>query len=60
MKKAFMKFTSADCDTPCALVESNGRQYKSHKWESKIKVFKTPQQGMVKVVYDLICAEGQL
>jgi hypothetical protein len=30
--------TSNDSDTPCTMVESNGRAYQSHNWQSTIKV----------------------
>jgi hypothetical protein len=50
--------TSNDSDTPCVMVETNGRAYKSHNWESSIKVKKSNRDGMVWVVYELICFDG--
>ena len=50
--------TSDDSKTPCVMVESNGRAYKSHNWVSSIKVRKPNEYGMVKVVYELICYDG--
>jgi len=50
--------TSNDSYTPCVMVETNGRAYKSHNWESSIKVEKSNRNGMVWVIYELICFDG--
>ena len=47
-------FTSKDSNTPCTMVESNGRAYKSYKWQSTIKVDNL-KKGLVKVTYELLC-----
>ena len=52
-------FTSDDSDTPCTMVESNGRAYTSHKWKSTIKAGRTSRKGLVMVQYELFCEEGQ-
>ena len=51
--KGGVRFTSGDSDAACALVDSNGTQYNSNKWESSIKV----SRG--KLVYKLYCRNGQ-
>ena len=53
-----IRITSEDSKTPCVMVESNGRAYKSHNWISSIKVRPPNEYGMVKVVYELICFDG--
>jgi len=53
-----LKFTSNDTDTPCTMVESNGRQYRSHKWQSIIRVEPAVKKNAVKVHYEIICHEG--
>ncbi len=53
-----LKFTSNDTDTPCTMVESNGRQYRSHKWQSIIKVDRAYARNPVKVTYEIFCQEG--
>lgn len=52
------KFTSNDTDTPCTMVESNGRQYRSQKWQSSIKVEPAVKKNAVKVHYEIFCQEG--
>jgi hypothetical protein len=52
------KFTSTDTDTPCTMVESNGRQYRSKKWQSSIKVDRAYGRNPVKVYYEIFCQEG--
>jgi hypothetical protein len=52
-------FTSDDSDTPCTMVESNGRAYTSKKWQSTIKAGRTSKRGLVMVQYELFCEEGQ-
>ena len=52
------KFTSTDTDTPCTMVESNGRQYRSQKWQSIIKVDRAYARNPVKVTYEIFCQEG--
>jgi hypothetical protein len=53
-----MILTSDDSETPCVMVESNGRAYKSHDWKSSIKVGEASQWGVVKVVYEVTCYGG--
>lgn len=53
-----LKFTSNDTDTPCTMVESNGRQYRSYKWHSVIKVDRGLTRNLVKVTYEIFCQEG--
>jgi len=55
-----LTFTSNDSDTPCTMVESNGREYRSSSWQSTIKVKKTTQKGFVTVHYELFCQGGEL
>jgi hypothetical protein len=52
------KFSSNDTETPCTMVESNGRQYRSHKWQSSIKVERAYGRNPVKVFYEIFCQEG--
>ena len=52
------KFTSTDTDTPCTMVESNGRQYRSQKWQSTIRVSAAVRKNPVAVYYEIICQEG--
>jgi hypothetical protein len=51
-------FTSDNTDYPCTMVESNGRAYKSYKWQSTVKVGNIRQNGSVRVLYELFCKEG--
>jgi hypothetical protein len=51
--------TSDDSDTPCTMVESNNRAYRSDKWVSKISVGKRRKNGMVTVSYELFCTDGE-
>ena len=53
-----LKFTSNDSETPCTMVESNGRQYRSHKWQSIIRVSSAVRKNPVIVYYEIICQEG--
>ena len=50
--------TSDDSETPCVMVESNGRAYRSQNWVSSIKVGRPNRNRMVWVVYELICLDG--
>jgi hypothetical protein len=52
------KFTSDNTDTPCTMVESNGRQYRSQKWQSIIRVSPAVRKNPVTVSYEIICQEG--
>jgi hypothetical protein len=52
-------FTNEDSDTPCTMVESNGRSYRSYKWQSTISVEATALPGQVKVRYALLCVGGR-
>ena len=52
-------FTNDDSDTPCTMVESNGRSYRSYKWQSTISVEATALAGQVKVRYALLCLGGR-
>jgi hypothetical protein len=54
-----VSFTIEESDTPCVMVESNGRKYKSYLWTSSIIVSETDENGMVTVVYELFCLQGQ-
>ena len=49
--------TSGMSDTPCTMVESNGRAYTSKTWQSSIKV-DPGKKGYVTVSYELFCQEG--
>ncbi len=52
--------TSDDSDTPCTMVESNGRAYKSHNWTSTITVGPVKRKnGLVAVQYEIFCQDGQ-
>ena len=53
-----LTFTSDDSATPCTMVESNGRAYKSNKWQSTVKVLEK-RNGLLKVRFELVCQEGQ-
>jgi hypothetical protein len=53
-----LKFTNADSETPCTMVESNGRQYRSHKWQSIIRVSQAVRKNPVTVSYEISCQEG--
>ncbi|HMK48679.1 MAG TPA: hypothetical protein VK435_01380 [Thermodesulfovibrionales bacterium] len=53
-------FTSDQSDTPCTMVESNGRAYTSTKWRSVVKVgAKKKNGGPIDVQYELICSDGR-
>jgi len=52
-------FTSDDSDTPCTMVESNGRAYTSHTWKSTINAGRILRKGLVKVQYEIFCEEGR-
>jgi len=52
-------FTNADSETPCTMVESNGRAYTSTKWKSTIKAVTANRRGLVTVQYELFCQEGE-
>jgi hypothetical protein len=49
--------TSDMSDTPCTMVESNGRAYQSKKWQSTIKV-DPGKKGFVTVSFELFCQDG--
>ena len=49
--------TSDESDTPCTMVESNGRAYKSKTWRSTIKV-DPAKKGFVTVSFELFCQDG--
>ena len=53
-----LKFTNTDTDTPCTMVESNGRQYRSTKWQSITRVSQAVRKNPVTVYYEIICQEG--
>jgi hypothetical protein len=55
-----LKYTNEDSSTACTMVESNGREYRSYKWESKISVFRTTPRGFVRVVYEVACEDGRM
>ena len=57
-RKRRLSFTSDDSGTPCVMVESNGTEYESNVWESKIMV-RRPWRHMNKVVYKLYCLNGE-
>lgn len=50
-----LMFTNEDTETPCTMVESNGRQYRSYRWKSRIRVGTRGRGGMVRVRYELFC-----
>lgn len=52
-----LSFTSGESDTACAMVDSNGTQYNSNDWESKI-IVRRPWRRINKVVYKLYCRNG--
>lgn len=54
-----LRFTNENSDTPCTMVESNGRAYTSSNWESIIKVENGKPKGFVKVTYKLFCKDGR-
>jgi len=54
-----LRFTSDDSTVPCTMVESNGREYKSNKWRSTIKVGRPNRNSIVTVNYELFCQDGQ-
>jgi hypothetical protein len=54
-----LKLTSDDSDTPCTMVESNGRAYRSYNWQSTVKIENPTAKGLVKVTYKLFCQEGR-
>lgn len=54
-----LTFTSDDSATPCTMVESNGRAYKSNKWWSTIKANRVKRNGLVTVQYEVFCQDGQ-
>ena len=51
--------TSDDSETPCVMVDSNGREYRSRNWVSSIKVSRANKKGLVWVVYELVCLDGE-
>jgi hypothetical protein len=53
-----LRFTNENSETPCTMVESNGRAYTSSNWESIIKVDNGKPKGFVKVIYRLFCRDG--
>ncbi len=67
-----LTLTSKDSDTPCTMVESNGREYTSNSWQSVITVSKiaaiaaskrtqvaqVAAPSMVTVQYELSCTDG--
>ena len=53
-----LRFTNVNSETPCTMVESNGRAYTSSNWESIIKVDSGKPKGFVKVTYRLFCRDG--
>jgi hypothetical protein len=52
-------FTNADSETPCTMVESNGRAYTSTKWQSTIRAGTSTRKGLVTLQYELFCQEGE-
>jgi hypothetical protein len=56
---ATVTFTSDDSDTPCTMVESNGRAYTSKKWQSTIRAGRASKKGVVTVQYEIFCEEGR-
>lgn len=52
-----LRFNSDGSDTPCTMVESNGRQYTSNKWQSRVRV-DASRKGFVQVHYELFCEGG--
>jgi hypothetical protein len=40
------------------MVESNGRQYRSTKWQSTIRVSAAVRKNPVNVYYEISCQEG--
>ena len=52
-----LSFTSGESGTACAMVDSNGTQYNSNDWESKI-IVRRPWRRINKVVYKLYCRNG--
>jgi len=55
-----LTLTSDDSGTPCTMVESNGRAYKSHNWKSTISVGDVKKRNnLVTVTYELFCQDGQ-
>jgi len=52
-------FTNTDSDTPCTMVESNGRAYASKKWQSTIRAGRASKKGVVTVQYEIFCEEGR-
>jgi hypothetical protein len=55
-----LSFTSADSETPCTMVESNGRAYRSYKWKGRIRVEAAGRPGWVRVHGTLLCLDGRL
>ena len=54
-----LTFTSDNSNTPCTMVESNGRAYKSYNWTSTITVGEVKRKsGLVLVTYELFCQDG--
>lgn len=51
--------TSEDSETPCTMVESNGRAYQSRTWRSSISVERAQRRGYVRVRYSIFCQGGQ-
>jgi hypothetical protein len=51
-------FTNADTATPCTMVESNGREYRSTKWVSRVRADRN-RAGFVKIVYEVFCEGGE-
>jgi len=56
---ATVMFTSDNSDTPCTMVESNGRAYTSNKWQSTIKAVRNSKKGFVTLQYEIFCEEGR-
>jgi hypothetical protein len=54
-----LTFTSDASDTPCTMVESNGREYRSDNWKSTVQVESTARRGMVRVKYTVLCTDGR-
>lgn len=56
-----LTFTNNDSSTPCTMVESNGREYRSYNWQSIIRVKKAQQQNSYVIVqYELFCQDGEI
>jgi hypothetical protein len=44
--------------TDCVMVESNGDEYRSNDWKSVLRVKQPNEWGVVKVIYELTCYDG--